>query len=59
MVARFGLGGRDASDRLEQASVVEPVDPFERGELDGVEAAPRAPTANDLRLEEPDNSQTK
>jgi hypothetical protein len=34
VIARFGLGGWDISDRLEQAAVVEPVDPFEGGELD-------------------------
>ena len=29
------FGGRDAADGLEEASVIEPVDPFEGGELDG------------------------
>ena len=40
IVARFGLGGRDISDRLEQAAFVEPIDPFEGCELDGLEVAP-------------------
>src|SRR3954466_3377494 len=42
MVARLGLGGRDIPDRLEKATFVEPVDPFEGGELDRFEAAPGA-----------------
>ena len=40
IVARFSLGGRDVSDRFEQPSVVEPVDPFQGGELNGLEVAP-------------------
>ena len=48
IIARFGLGGRDISDRLEQAPIVEPVDPFEGGELDGLEAAPGPAPVNDL-----------
>ena len=38
--AGFGFCGRDIADGFEQASVVEPVDPFERGELDRFQAAP-------------------
>jgi len=30
IVARFSLGGRDSANGLEQASIVEPVDPFQR-----------------------------
>jgi len=33
VVADFGLGRRDVADGLEQASMVEPVDPVEGGEL--------------------------
>ena len=40
IIARFGFGRRNVSDRLQQPSIVEPVDPFERGELDLFEAAP-------------------
>ena len=40
IVARFGLGGRDIADGFEQASVIEPVHPFQGGELDGPQAAP-------------------
>jgi len=37
MVGGLGLGGRDVPDWLEEATIIEPVDPFERGELDGLE----------------------
>ena len=40
IIARFGFGRRNVSDRLQQSLVVEPVDPFERGELDLFETAP-------------------
>ena len=40
IIARFGFVWRNVSDRLQQPSIVEPVDPFERGELDLFEAAP-------------------
>lgn len=40
-MACFRFGGRVVADRLEMASVVEPVDPFESRELDGLEVAPR------------------
>src|SRR4051794_13753103 len=42
IVGGLGLGGRDVPDRLEEAAVIEPVDPFEGGELDGFEATPGA-----------------
>src|SRR3954463_1743024 len=48
MVARLGLGGRDIPDRLEKATFVEPVDPFEGGELDRFEAAPGAAPMDQL-----------
>jgi len=44
--------GRDVSDRLEEATVVEPVDPFEGCVFDGLEAAPRTAAVDDLRLEQ-------
>src|SRR3954453_7820172 len=40
VVALLGFGRRNVSDGLQESSVVEPVDPFESGELDGLEAAP-------------------
>ena len=42
MVGGLGLGGRDVPDRPEEAAVVEPVDPFEGGELDRLKGAPGA-----------------
>ena len=52
----FRLGGPDISDRLQEPPVVEPVDPFEGGELDRLEAAPRSPASDQLGLEEPDDA---
>ncbi len=40
MVALLGLGWGDVADRLKQPTIVEPVDPGQRGELDGLEAPP-------------------
>jgi hypothetical protein len=40
------------ADVREQAAVVEPVDPFERGVFDRLEAAPGAAAVDDLGLEE-------
>lgn len=48
VVTLLCLGGRDVADGFEQASVVEPVDPFERGVLDGFEGAPRPASMDDL-----------
>jgi hypothetical protein len=48
IVARFGLGGRDGADRLEEVAVVEPVHPLEGGELDGFERLPE-PAPPDYR----------
>ena len=42
IVHQFELCRRDVSDRLEQPAVVEPVDPFERRELDLLKIAPRS-----------------
>ena len=52
IVARFGLGGRDISDRFEQATIVEPVDPFEGGEFDCLGTALRGTSVDYLRLEQ-------
>src|SRR5690606_30678642 len=43
------------SDGPEEAVVVEPPDPFEGGELDILDRAPRPPAADDLGLEETDD----
>ena len=52
VVGGFRLGGRDVADGLEQTPVAEPVDPFERGELDRLEAPPRSTPVDDLGLVE-------
>ena len=52
IVVRFCFGGWNVSDGFEQASVVEPVDPFEGGYLDRFEAAPRAASMDHLGLVE-------
>jgi hypothetical protein len=57
-VIRIELGlrfcGRDISDRLEQAAVVEPVDPFENCKLDGLQATPWVAPVDHFGLEEAD-----
>ena len=52
VVVGLGFGRRDVADRLEQAPIVEPVDPFEGGILYGLEAAPRAASVDDFRFVE-------
>ena len=47
-VAFLGFGRRDEADGLQKPSIVEPVHPLERCELDGVEAAPRPTAMNDF-----------
>jgi len=49
---RLCFGGWNVADGFEQAAVVEPVDPFEGGHLDGFEAAPRAASVDHLGLVE-------
>ena len=46
----FGVGGRDVSDGLQKTSVVEPIDPFEGCELDGLQRFPRSAPTDDLGL---------
>jgi len=52
VVACFGFGGRDVADRLQQPAIVEPVDPFQGGELDGLERAPWSASVDHLSLVE-------
>ena len=52
IVACFGLGGWNVADVLEQAPVVEPIHPFQGGELDGLQAAPRPAAADYFGLVE-------
>jgi hypothetical protein len=42
----------NVADRLEEPAVVEPVDPFEVGELDGFEIAPRPASVDQLGFDE-------
>src|SRR3954463_15238747 len=44
----LGFGGRDVSDWPEETAVVEPIDPFEGGELDRFKAAPGAAPVDHL-----------
>ncbi len=48
VIIGFGLGGRDIADRLEQAPVIEPVDPVEGCELHLHDAFPGIPAMNEL-----------
>ena len=41
IIRQFLLRWRDVADRLQQSAVIEPVDPFQRGILDGIEGTPR------------------
>ena len=55
IIARFGFCRGNAPDRLRQSLVVEPVDPFERSELDRLEIAPWSTPPDDLGLVKPIN----
>ncbi len=55
VVAVFELRWRDAAEFVEEAAVVEPVDPFEGGEFEVVEAAPGACVADEFGLVESDD----
>jgi len=52
MIALFSLGWWNISDGLEQAAVVEPVDPFEGCVFHGFKRFPWPPPVDDLRLVE-------
>jgi hypothetical protein len=52
LVTRFRLGGRDISDRFEQATIVEPIDPFEAGEFDRFGTPPGTTPVDHLGLEQ-------
>jgi hypothetical protein len=52
IITCFGFCGRDISDRFEQAPIVEPVDPFKRGEFHRLGTAPRAAAVDHLGLEQ-------
>ncbi len=50
IISSFGLSRRDIADRSEQPSIVEPVNPFKRGHLNGLQVAPRPTLLDDLCL---------
>jgi hypothetical protein len=52
VVARFGLGRWDIADRFKDASVIEPVHPFECGEFHRRGVAPGPSAMNDLSFEQ-------
>jgi len=52
VVVSFVFGWWDVSDGLQDPVVVEPVDPFQRGVLDVVEAPPLSPPSDDFGLVE-------
>ena len=52
IVAGFGLGGRNIADGLEEAAVVEPIDPFEGGEFHCFGVAPGSAPVDHLGLEQ-------
>jgi len=45
-ISLFSFGGRDVADGFQETSMVEPVDPFQGCELDGLKRSPR-PTSMD------------
>ena len=50
IILLFGFGRRDVADGLQQPTMVEPVDPFERGIFDCFEAAPWSTPVDHLSL---------
>ena len=55
VVVLFELGGWDPAELVEESPVVEPVDPFEGGQLEVVEPAPWASVADQFGLVETDD----
>ena len=51
----FFLRRRDVADRFQYPPMVEPVDPFQRGILDGIDVPPRSAPADHLGLEQADD----
>jgi hypothetical protein len=50
VVALLGFSRRNVADGFEQPPVIEPVGPFECGELDGFEGAPGSTSMDDFRF---------
>src|SRR5688500_3758867 len=55
MIRRLELRRWHVTKWLQQSSMIEPVNPFERGVLDGVRMSPRPATVDDLGLVELDD----
>jgi hypothetical protein len=55
IVRLLELGRRNVADRLEQAAMVEPVDPLQDRVLDRLDALPGTTAADDLGLEQTDD----
>ncbi len=53
IVALLGFGWWDVPDGLEQAAVVEPVNPFQCGKFDGFEVAPGSTPMDHFGLVKP------
>ena len=52
VVALLGLCRRYVADGLQEPSIVEPIDPFEGSELDGLEVSPWSAPVDHLSLVE-------
>ena len=55
IVGLFALYRWDVPDRAEEAVMIEPPDPFERGEFDILDPLPGTPMAGQLSFVEADN----
>lgn len=53
VVGGFKFGGRDVAADLEQATVVEPVDVLQGGDLDLLDGVPRPARLDQFGLEQP------
>lgn len=53
VVALFGFGRREVADRLQQSTTVGPVDPGQRGKLNGFEGSPGPAPMYQFSLVEP------
>ena len=49
------LDGRYVADRLQQSSVIKPVDPFERGKFDMLDVTPRALSSDHFGFKQTDD----
>jgi len=55
MIVPFVLGRRHVADRFKEPPIIEPVNPFQRRVLDGIEGAPRSARVDHLGLEQADD----